>query len=60
MRKIFRIYPALDAFEINGVFVPYVDVLADDAESALRAAHKLMPGFDGETGPNTLNFIEQL
>lgn len=60
MRKIFRIHPGLDAFEINGVFLPYLDVIADDKEAALRAANILMPGFDGPEGTNTLNFIEEL
>lgn len=60
MRKIFRVYPGLDAFEINGVFVPWVDIIADDEDAALRACHLLMPGFDGETGCNSLNFIEEV
>lgn len=41
--SIFRIYPHADYFEISSVFFPYIDVFADDRESAKRAVEILCP-----------------
>jgi hypothetical protein len=49
MRKVFRLYPENDAFEIQGVFLPYLDVIADDEEAAIRAVAMLIPGYDTHT-----------
>lgn len=56
--NIYRIYPGLDAFEIKGVFLPYVDIIADDEEAALRGAAMLMPGFNTDDSDNSLNYVE--
>lgn len=56
--NIYRIYPGNDAFDINGVFLPYVDIIANDQEAAIQQAGILMPGFDTDTCVNTLNYAE--
>lgn len=56
--NIYRIYPGLDAFDINGVFLPYLDIIAENEDKAIEGANVLMPGFDTDTCVNSLNFIE--
>lgn len=56
--NIYRIYPGLDAFVINGIYLPYLDIIADNEASALVGAATLMPGFDTDESENSLNFIE--
>lgn len=56
--NIYRIYPGLDAFVINGVYLPYIDVIAATESDALKGAETLMPGFNTDASENSLNFIE--
>lgn len=56
--NIYRIHPGLDAFEINGVFLPYLDIIAENEDRAIAGANALMPGFNTDTCVNSLNFIE--
>lgn len=56
--NIYRIYPGLDAFDINGVFLPYLDIIAENEDKALSGAAILMPGFNTDASENSLNFIE--
>lgn len=56
--NIYRIYPGLDAFVISGVYLPYIDVIANSEPDALKCAEALMPGFDTDESENSLNFIE--
>lgn len=62
---IYKLHPGNDAFEIKNpikpntpVFLRSLEIIADDVDSAIRAAQILMPGFDTEHSVNTLNFIE--
>lgn len=56
--NIYRIYPGNDAFDINGVFLPYLDIIAENEASALAGAKILMPQFNSDTCVNTLNYID--
>lgn len=56
--NIYRLHPGLDAFVINGVYLPHLDIIADDEAAALRGAAILMPGFDTDFSSNSLNYIE--
>lgn len=56
--NIYRIYPGLDAFIINGVYLPYLDIIAENEDKALVGANALMPGFNTDESENSLNFIE--
>ena len=56
--NIYRIYPGLDAFVINGVYLPYLDIIAENEDNVRAAAEALMPGFDTEASENSLNYME--
>lgn len=56
--NIYRIHPGLDAFVIHGVYLPYIDIIAETEEKALNDAYRLMPGLDSDSCCNSLNFIE--
>lgn len=56
--NIYRIHPGLDAFVINGVYLPYLDVIAENEDKALSGAATLMPGFNTDASENSLNYIE--
>jgi hypothetical protein len=56
--NIYRIYPGLDAFVINGIYLPYLDIIAVSESEALNGAEILMPGFNTDDSDNSLNFIE--
>lgn len=42
MSTIYRVFPKRDYFELSGVFLPSIDIYADDPDSAKRAAEKLV------------------
>lgn len=59
--NIYRLHPGLDAFVINDVYLPYIDIIAGTEAEAIGNAYLLMHDF--QAGPegnslNTLNFIE--
>lgn len=56
--NIYRIHPGLDAFVINGVYLPHLDIIAENEDNALLGAATLMPGFNTDDSENSLNFIE--
>lgn len=56
--NIYRIYPGLDAFVIMGVYLPHLDIIAENEDKALLGAAILMPGFNTDACENSLNFIE--
>lgn len=61
--NIYRLYPGNDAFQISdgkkqNVFLPHLDVIADDEAAAIRGAEIVMPGFNNEACINTLNYVE--
>lgn len=56
--NIYRIHPGLDAFCINGVYLPYLDIIADSEDAALHSVIWIMPDFNTENSGNSFNFIE--
>ena len=50
--NIYRIYPGNDAFEINGAYLPYIDVIADTIEQAREAAFKIIPDLNQDDWGN--------
>lgn len=54
----YRIHPGLDAFVISGVYLPYLDIIAETEADALAGAETLMPGFNTDASDNSVNFIE--
>lgn len=63
--NIYRIHPGNDAFEIRNkgylqqsIYLPYLDIIADDETAAIRGAEIIMPGFNTEHCVNTLNYVE--
>ena len=63
--NIYRIHPGNDAFEIRPaarmqqcVYLPYLDIIADNEQTAIQGAELIMPGFNSEACVNTLNYIE--
>jgi hypothetical protein len=53
--NIYRVYPRLDAFEIKGAYVPYLDVIADGPIHAVHAACQIMPDMDGDCSINNIS-----
>lgn len=60
MIKIFRVHPGLDAFEINGVYIPYLDIISNDENTAYEEAKKIITNLDTMDSLNSVNYIEQL
>jgi hypothetical protein len=56
--NIYRIHPGNDAFQINGVYLPYLDIIAENEAAALISVGMLVPGLDCDYSSNTLNYIE--
>lgn len=52
---IYRIYPGLDAFEINGIYVPHLDVIAEGPIHAVSCACQIMPDIDGLYSLNNIS-----
>lgn len=57
---IIRIHPGLDAFTIGGTYIPYLDVYADDEETALKVAGKIMSDFNKFGSDNSLGSMERI
>lgn len=53
--NIYRIYPGLDAFKINGAYVPYLDIIADGPVHAVSAACLIMPEMNGTYSQNNIS-----
>lgn len=52
METVYRVYPVADYFEIGGVRLPYLDILADDEEAAARGAKMIAPNQSVEAVKN--------
>ena len=53
--NIYRVYPGLDAFEVNGAYLPYLDIIAEGPIHAVTEACKIMPEMDGEYSTNNIS-----
>lgn len=51
-KYVFRVYPGLDAFVINGAYVPHLDVIADHEDQVEGEVKKIIPDFNDELSEN--------
>jgi hypothetical protein len=63
MPSCYRIYPGLDAFTFNSnpkqvVYLPHLDIIADDADGARFAAKLILPDLDEPGSENSVYAIE--
>lgn len=56
--KIYRLHPGLDAFEINSVFIPYLDIFANDEQHAVSNARFIIPDLGKTHSVNCISSIE--
>jgi hypothetical protein len=59
-RKTFRVFPGNDAFEVKGVYLPYLDIIADTEEDTRDMAKKIITSLNKNNSVNTISSIEQI
>lgn len=60
--KVWRIYPGLDCFTVNGTYIPYLDVIIDSNkdQDVINAAKMVIPDLGDSKSNNQINYVEFL
>jgi len=57
---IYRVSPKQYPFVVNGVVLPYIDVIATAHQEIVKMAKQLIPDLNDEASANQVGYVEKI